>query len=79
MRQALEKLHIKQDWSKLAAESWRATLGDQHHEITLEHAQQYEMVYRINGDDAKTRTEVWCLVNILAIQAQQDWVYAHTF
>jgi eukaryotic-like serine/threonine-protein kinase len=78
MRQALEKLHVEQDWSKSAAETWNATIGDQNHEMTIEHAQQNEMVYKINGRRRNTNC-MMCSTRSAASQAQEAWVYDHTF
>jgi hypothetical protein len=78
MRQALEKLHVQQDWSKSGAASWSATINDQNHDMTVEHSQQYEMVYKVNGRRRNANCKK-CSSQVSATQAQEDWVYNHTF
>lgn len=78
MRQALEKLHVEQDWIRSAANIWTATINDQQHEITVENTHQYEMVYKINGRRRNANCTL-CSSQTSATQAQEDWVYRHTF
>ncbi|MCS3725777.1 serine/threonine-protein kinase [Bradyrhizobium betae] len=78
MRQALEKLHVEQDWIRSNATTWSATVNSQQHEMTIEHSSQYEMVYRVNGRRRNAHCTL-CGSQASASQAQEDWVYKNTF
>jgi serine/threonine protein kinase len=78
MRQALEKLHVEQDWSRSTGDTWRADINDQDHEMTIETNAQAEMVYKINGRRRNANCKI-CSDQASAISAQKDWIYDHTF
>ena len=78
MRQALEKLHVQQDWSRSAGVTWSADITTQYHEMTTENGAQPEMVYRINGRRRNANCKI-CSDLAAAVCAQEDWIYGHTF
>jgi serine/threonine protein kinase len=78
MRQALEKLHVEQDWSRSAGVVWRTDINDQDHELTIENSTQFEMVYKVNGRRRNANCKI-CSTQTSAISAQEDWIYDHTF
>ena len=78
MRQALEKLQVKQEWTQLAQDSWQAHVGNQVHEMTIDHAPSIEMVYRINGR-RKNANCVLVSSAETATKALHRWIYSNTF
>jgi len=78
MRQALERLHVAQDWNMAAAGTWQARVGDQTHEMTIETSSKIEVVYKINGRRRNANCKI-CRTNDLAELAQSEWVYANSF
>jgi eukaryotic-like serine/threonine-protein kinase len=78
MRQALEKLHVEQDWSRSGGVHWRANINSQNHEMTIENGTQTEMVYKVNGRRRNPNCAM-CASQASAISAQEDWIYNDTF
>jgi eukaryotic-like serine/threonine-protein kinase len=78
MRQALEKLHVEQDWNRSAGATWHADISNQDHEMAIENGAQPEMVYKVNGRRRNANCKM-CSSNASAISAQEDWIYDHTF
>jgi serine/threonine-protein kinase len=78
MRQALERLRVKQEWNRVTPEYWLATLKDQTHEMTIEQSNSLEMVYRINGRRRNANCVPASTVECAAAAAAK-WVYKHTF
>lgn len=78
MRQALEALRVKQDWTQTGLDIWTTQIGNQHHEMTIEEGSPVEMVYRING----RRRNAYCFPTTSVEkgrEAQQQRVYRYTF
>jgi serine/threonine protein kinase len=78
MRQALERLHVKQDWTKPSAGIWQANVNGQAHEMTVDTAPTIEMVYKINARRRNANCKK-CATIVLAEVEQDNWVYKHTF
>lgn len=77
-RQALEALHVKQDWNRLGSGHWQAKVGDQIHEFRACQNPPYENVYTING----RRRNANCIVAPTLPSAKRlilRWIYDHTF
>ena len=78
MRQALEKLHVQQEWSRSTATTWNAEINGQQHEMTIEITNKCEMVYKVN-DRRRNMNCVVCSSQSAAAAAQEDWIYRNTF
>lgn len=78
MRQALERLRVKQDWNRVTPERWEATVRNQAHEIVVEGISPVEMIYRVNS----RRRNVYCKTAKTVEQATASaakHVYSNTF
>lgn len=76
MRQALEKLHVQQDWDQVMPDVWRARINGKNHEMTIGNPR--EMIYRVN--DRRRNANCVCVSSSAAARkAQQEWIYANTF
>jgi serine/threonine-protein kinase len=79
MRQALEKLHVQQDWDKISAGVWRAKVGGHTHEMTIETSlSSTEIVYKVNGRRRNANCK-YCATIEAAALAQETLIYENTF
>jgi serine/threonine-protein kinase len=78
MRQALEKLHVQQDWVKQSPDQWEAQIAGQTHSMHVESGRRVENVYRVNGRRRNANCSLASSVDE-ARAAQDNWVYDHTF
>jgi serine/threonine protein kinase len=78
MRQALEKLHIRQDWVRQSPDTWEAQVSGQTHAMLIESAKRIENVYLVNGRRRNANCSVASSVDE-AKAAQERWVNEHTF
>ena len=78
MRQALERLHVEEDWDRSGPNSWSATIRNQNHRMVVEQGPTIEMVYRINGRRRNPNCEAVSTIEA-ARAAQNRWIYGHTF
>lgn len=78
MRQALERLRVKQDWNRTSPELWEAIINHQSHEMAIEQSTQLEMVYRINGRRRNANCKAASTI-AEAAAASEQWIYRNTF
>ena len=78
MRQALERLHVREDWVRRSPESWEAEIDGRMHTMQVESGKIIETVYRVNGRRRNDNCSKAGSVGE-AIAAQERWVYSHTF
>jgi serine/threonine-protein kinase len=78
MRQAIERLRVKQDWTRLTPEFWQATIKGSDHQLTIEDTPPLEMVYRSNGRRKNANCKIASSV-AEAANTVERWVYNNTF